>query len=159
MLERIQIDLSDLPDLHRKYACQFASVTMIGSDRSRLVHAIAGGVDHHVEHFSTERGPMSCAERVIFSQKLLRIDDTAFLAPNETCPLMVAEDLRAYIGAPIIVDAKTVGVVEMMNATPRVWTEVEIAAIERLAAHCAQELERQQNHDETVVVPFAARPR
>ena len=49
MLERIQIDLSDLPDLHRKYACQFASVTMIGSDRSRLVHAIAGGVDHQQE--------------------------------------------------------------------------------------------------------------
>lgn len=89
----------------------------------------------------TPRTEALCATAVIFGQTLV-VNDASLDRRFANNPLVLGDPkIRAYLGAPIRVQGYVLGTVCAIDLIPRVWSSMEIDALEHLAAATASLLE------------------
>jgi PAS domain S-box-containing protein len=89
----------------------------------------------------TPRAEALCATAVVFGETLV-VGDASLDRRFANNPLVLGEPrIRAYLGAPIYVQGYVLGTVCVLDLMPRIWSSIEIEALEHFAAVTASLLE------------------
>lgn len=125
-------------------------IWLLGGDARRLTLEAQAGVvraDVAIEHRpERDKGLTGC---ILAAGRALVIENLEHDARVWNRAWYAAQELRSFLGAPVVVGGTPAGVVACMTRAPRVWTEEEVETAETLATAAAIAIRNAQLHAET----------
>lgn len=131
--QKLQIIGALLEALRDKVNVPITAMTSLDENASNFEHYLVSQNAVSIQNFATPRGPKTCVEMLIDKADVLNIPDNSKLPDGTGCPMMAAEGLFGYLGAPLFSSYGCIGAVEIMSLTPRIWTKLEIEFLRSIA--------------------------
>jgi len=139
----IQLRPNLLSQVRASLFADVALLTYIDNENANLTQFFLTPHFQQTEKLAVLKDDDGCTNEVITKEAHVSINSLQLREPPLKCTFMMAEELDAYLGAPLFHNSRCIGALAVMNAAKRFWTEKDIAKLRSFASlisHLHQDL-------------------
>ena len=163
-LERVQavtdialahLDLDELlpvllPRIRDILSTDTCALLLLDEEHDELVARAAVGIEEEVEHGVRIPLGKGFAGRVAATGRPVVLDNVA--EAEIVNPILVEKGIRSMLGVPLLVQARTIGVLHVGTLTPRQFSQDDEELLQLVAERVAVAIERGRLHEELVLL-------
>jgi sigma-B regulation protein RsbU (phosphoserine phosphatase) len=134
--------INDLLDqVRRTMSADTAAILLLDRSRQFLQAAAARGIEEEVRQGTRVRAGVGFAGRIAVERRPIVLDEVT--PANVVNPLLLRRGIASMVGVPLLAEGdELLGVMHVGSLTPRTFSAVDVATVQRAAARAAQVLMR-----------------